>query len=75
MRYLRKVKKGEIEANPAIEKKLKIASKFVVIIVVSGIVYLTLNSETYSDKNYIPPETIDGKIEPGHFEDEKKPKG
>jgi UDP-N-acetylmuramyl pentapeptide phosphotransferase/UDP-N-acetylglucosamine-1-phosphate transferase len=75
MTYLRQVKKGEIDPSPEFEKKLKITSVGGLIIVISGMTYLILNSDTNEDKKYIPPQTIDGKIEPGHFEDEKDPKG
>jgi len=75
MRYLRKVKKGEIDADPKIEKRLRVFSVLTVIGVLGGIVYLTLNSDTNEYKNYVPPTTIDGEIKPGHFEDEKEPKG
>ncbi|MGY8985587.1 MAG: hypothetical protein ACKVIX_03005 [Sphingomonadales bacterium] len=67
VRYRRELRKGDIDPNPEIEKRLIILTIIIVIAVFSGIFYLILNSETNENKNYIPPNTIDGEIEPGYF--------
>ena len=57
------------------ERRLKFAATMAIIISLGIIAYFVFTSEANRGRDYVPPQTIDGKIEPGHFEDEDEDGG
>jgi len=57
------------------ERRLKFAGIMAIIISLGIISYFVFSSDANRGSDYIPPKTIDGKIEPGHFEDEEEDGG
>ena len=46
-----------------------------IIISLGIIAYFVFTSDANRGRDYVPPKTIDGKIEPGHFENEEEDGG
>jgi heme/copper-type cytochrome/quinol oxidase subunit 2 len=57
------------------ERRLKFAATLAIIISLGIIAYFVFTSDANRGRDYVPPKTIDGKIEPGHFEDEEEDGG
>lgn len=71
MRLLkRRIKEGDTD-EPELERKIGYASLGGIIVLVAGILYILITSESNTDQIYIPPHEVDGKIVPGHFENEE----
>ncbi len=57
------------------ERRLKFAATMAIIISLGIIAYFVFTSDANRGRDYVPPKTIDGKIEPGHFDNEEEDGG
>lgn len=57
------------------ERRLRFAAAMAIIISLGIIAYFVFTSDANRGREYVPPQTVDGKIEPGRFKDEDEDGG